>query len=127
MFRYLIVTLCILFPFASHADADCQFPEPMCKAQTAFDAADLELTQTIKRITDAINADAFDDYIVDKTEILTSFDASQAAWASYRDAHCDAVFRLMSGGTSRNVDQLDCMTDLTTARIKQLTSLYDVP
>ncbi len=127
MFRNLIVTLFFLFPFASHADTDCQFPEPMCNAQAAFDTADLELTQTIKRITDAINTDAFDDYMVDKTEILTSFDASQTAWASYRDAQCDAVFRLMSGGTSRNIDQLDCMTDLTTARIKQLTSLYDVP
>ena len=41
------------------------------------------------------------------------FEAAEKAWSSYRDAACGAVYSYWSGGTLRDVEDLDCQIRLT--------------
>ncbi|HEY9143161.1 MAG TPA: lysozyme inhibitor LprI family protein [Arenimonas sp.] len=106
--------------------APCDLPADACEAQAAFEAADVRLQATLDAIRARIEARGFADYMVGPEEISGSLEAGQAAWVNYRGAHCASVFRLMSGGTSRHVDELECLAQVTRARIAQLENLYGV-
>lgn len=123
-----LVAFAVLLMLAMSADAetDCEFPEAMCNAQAEFEHADAQMVKTLGAVQTKIANNGFEDFMVEPGDIAESLELGQAAWANYRDGHCAAVFRLMSGGTSRQVDELDCMTVLTEARTVQLRELYDV-
>lgn len=109
-----------------HVRAACDFPPAVCAAQHDFEQADTLLTDRLDAIFDSIGSGVFGDYLVEPMVLKDSLKRSQTAWIHYRQAHCAAVFSLMSGGSSRHEDELRCLTALTQARERQLSSLYDV-
>ena len=124
--RFVLVAALSMLAMSCHAETDCEFPEEMCTAQAAFDLADTEMAETLDAVQTKIANNGFEDFMVEPADIAESLELGQSAWTNSRDEHCTAVFRLMSGGTSRHVDELDCMTELTEARTVQLRELYDV-
>lgn len=124
--RFVLVAALSMLAMSCHAEADCEFPEDMCAAQVALELADAQMAETLGAVQTKIENNGFDDFMVEPGDIAESLELGQSAWANYRDEHCAAVFRLMSGGTSRHVDELDCMTELTKSRTVQLRELYDV-
>ena len=124
--RLVFIAVISMLALSSHAETSCGLPEELCVAQEAFELSGEQLLQTLAAIDTKIANNEFEDFLVEPAEISDSLQQSQEAWSSYRDAHCDAVFRLMSGGTSRQEDQLNCLTELTQARTAQLQSLYEV-
>nr|WP_321361962.1 lysozyme inhibitor LprI family protein [uncultured Hyphomonas sp.] len=124
--RFVLVAALSMFALSSYAETACDLPEDMCVAQEAFEAADAQMEQTLEAVETKIENNEFEDFMVEPADISESLELGQAAWSNYRDAHCAAVYRLMSGGTSRHEDELNCLTELTAARTAQLQSLYDV-
>ena len=124
--RFVLVAAFSMLALSSYAETACEFPEDMCVAQEAFDAADAQMEETLEAIETKIENNGFEDFMVEPADISESLELGQAAWTSYQDAHCAAVYRLMSGGTSRHEDELNCLTELTEARTAQLQSLYEV-
>ncbi len=124
--RFVLALALSMLAMSCHAESDCEFPGEICTAQTAFELSDAQMAETLDAIQTKIANNGFEDFMVEPGDIAESLKSGQAAWANYRDGHCAAVFRLMSGGTSRQVDELDCMTVLTEARTVQLRELYDV-
>jgi len=53
-----------------------------------------------------------------------ALEKANAAWASYRQAHCTAVSLLYEGGTLENVELANCMSDITIARVEELRFRY---
>lgn len=93
-------------------------------AQNNYSQADIQLNKIYQRIVNKVELDGFEEYQVPKNEIKTSLLKSQRTWLKFRDANCEAYYRLFSGGTSRNVDALVCLNDMTVTRSKQLQKLY---
>ncbi len=56
----------------------------------------------------------------DDEVFLDSLKQSQAQWLSYRDSHCDSVYRYWREGTIRGVMSLACKTQLSQQRTLQL-------
>lgn len=106
------------------ASEQCDYPGDVCAAQEAFERADDALGLMLESINIRINDDEFEEFLVDPAELTSSLKQSQTAWEVYQAAHCAAVFRLMSGGTSAQVDELTCLADLADARTAQLQALY---
>ncbi|KCZ53194.1 hypothetical protein HY29_17660 [Hyphomonas beringensis] len=124
--RFVLLAALSMFALSSYAETACDLPEDMCVAQEAFEAADAQMEQTLEAIETKVENNEFEDFMVEPADISESLELGQAAWSNYRDTHCAAVYRLMSGGTSRHEDELNCLTELTAARTAQLQSLYDV-
>ena len=122
--KNLSIYLLLIISFNSFSKDSCNFPESMCIAQNDYDQADIQLNNTYQRIVKKIELNEFDDYLVPKNEIKTSLLNSQRAWLKFRDANCEAHYRLFSGGTSRNEDNLVCLSDMTILRVEQLKKLY---
>lgn len=121
-----VIAAVLLLGTACYAEAACDFSKDICVSQAAFDSADAALANTLALVHAKIENDGFEGFLVDSGQIRHSLAQSQAAWEHYRDHQCAAVFRLMSGGSSRHVDELACMTDITNSRVGQLRELYDV-
>jgi uncharacterized protein YecT (DUF1311 family) len=51
---------------------------------------------------------------------INSLERAQAAWISYRDAHCDMVEELYLNGTGKAAGGAQCVIDLTKLRIREL-------
>ena len=124
--RFIVVTAIVLLAMSCYAESACDFPADICASQKAFERADANMMETLEAIQLKIENNGFEDFMVEPAEISESLARGQAAWQSYMESHCAAVFRLMSGGTSRQIDELDCMAELTDARIQQLRALYEV-
>ncbi|WP_084419784.1 lysozyme inhibitor LprI family protein [Henriciella litoralis] len=124
--RLILVAALSMLALSSQAEPACDFQEDMCLAQEAFEAVDAQMEQTLAAIETKIESNGFEDYMVEPDDIRDSLELGQTSWSSYRDAHCAAVFRLMSGGTTRHEDELVCLAELTAARTTQLQSLYEV-
>ncbi|MEZ5986115.1 MAG: lysozyme inhibitor LprI family protein [Hyphomonas sp.] len=118
-----VLVVCIL-PMGL-ASAQCELPADICEVQAAFEQADDELGLLLESLYIRIGDDDFDDFQVDPAALASSLEESQTAWRAYREAQCAAVFRLMSGGTSAQVDELTCLAELTEARTAQLRLVYD--
>lgn len=106
--------------------ADCDLPDGLCEAQAEFDHAVDGNTLVYEKIRADIESGGYASYLVDPEYLEESLVTSQQAWLTYRDAQCQAVFRLMSGGTSRDTDELNCLAELTVDRTRLLIKLYDV-
>ncbi|WP_435257852.1 lysozyme inhibitor LprI family protein [Thioclava sp. FR2] len=51
-----------------------------------------------------------------------ALEAGQAAWAAYRDAHCDFVGTTFGGGSGAGIAIQSCRVELGRARIEELLS-----
>lgn len=122
--KKLFLFLVLLIPISSFAQTDCEFTKAMCVAQSNYERADTELNKTYQLIVQKIKSNEFEDYLVSKKRIRKSLLRSQRAWLKYRDANCEAYYTLFSGGTSRNIDRLVCLSEMTTTRSQQLRELY---
>ncbi|MGN6376510.1 MAG: lysozyme inhibitor LprI family protein [Sphingomonas sp.] len=80
------------------------------------DAADAELKRYLAAARERLAQN--DDPAVRAEQLTTGFDASQIAWAAYRQAACDTVYRYWQGGTIRAAQALQCQIDLTHARTR---------
>lgn len=117
-FVFAVAAFCCFSPLA------CELPEELCSALTDYELADSDLNNTYRQIMQKIAADEFKDYRVAKADIKDSLVKGQRAWLKYRDANCEAYYTLFSGGTSRNVDRTQCLTEMTNTRIQLLRQLY---
>lgn len=102
----------------------CEFSPAACDVMAGYDIADDKLNDVYQNIVGKIESNQFDGYLVAKGEIKTSLVAAQRTWLKYRDAHCDAYYTLFSGGTSKNIDRMICLTEMTEQRILVLQKLY---
>ena len=114
----------LLAAFSCFSQQVCELPEALCSALAEYELADAELNSTYRQIMQKIAADEFKDYRVAKTDIKDSLVKGQRAWLKYRDANCEAYYTLFSGGTSRNVDRTQCLTEMTNTRVLLLKKVY---
>lgn len=85
---------------------------------------DAGLNKTYQIIVQKIKSNEFESYLVPKKLIQQSLLNSQRAWLKYRDANCEAHYTLLSSGTSKNIDRLVCLSEMTTTRSQQLRKRY---
>ncbi|EGU46118.1 hypothetical protein VII00023_09626 [Vibrio ichthyoenteri ATCC 700023] len=114
-------------PVAANSDdvvSQCEFSPAACDAMARYDIADKKLNHVYQNIISKIESNQFDGYLVAKGEIKTSLVAAQRTWLKYRDVHCEAYYTLFSGGTSKNIDRMTCLTEMTEQRILVLQQLY---
>lgn len=122
----LVCTVILAMVSLGAAASQCEFPAEVCAAQEALEQNNEELGLTLESIYLRIDDDDFADFLVDPAELTSSLEKSQTAWRAYQEAHCAAVFRLMSNGKSSHVDELTCLAELAEERISQLRVLYPV-
>ena len=123
--HYSIFLLALMLPLQSFAEtAQCQFSESECEALSHYQESDQELNQIYQRVMGKIHSNEFEEYLVPKEEIQQSLQNAQRAWLQYRDSHCEAYYRLFGGGTSRNVDRLFCLRQMTIERTILLQKVY---
>lgn len=121
----LIASLMPLSCFAEPAlEAKQSFQQAVEDAQYDYEEADASVTDTFRFIVQKVNAGDYEDYMVPISVLDESLMDSQNTWKEYRGAHCYGVQALMSGGTSRTVDYLECLTELSKQREQQLRDLY---
>jgi uncharacterized protein YecT (DUF1311 family) len=95
-------------------DVDCtkavtQFDMNQC-AQKDFEAADKKLNEAYKRVVAAQEGDT------------AKLKAAQRAWISFRDAECTFETAGSEGGSIHPMEYSMCLTKLTNARTKELTT-----
>jgi uncharacterized protein YecT (DUF1311 family) len=76
----------------------------------------------IKEWTQKRNADQ----TLYETKGLEELRAAETASVQYRDLHCDAARQRMEGGSMSPMVWADCVTDVTTHRIEELKSAYEL-
>jgi uncharacterized protein YecT (DUF1311 family) len=114
-----------IMPFSAMADdTDRSLGVELCQPEENYQKADTELSITYKNILDNMNDGKFDDYRVSRESTKTSLIKSQKRWISFRDANCEAYYTLMSGGTSRNTDKIQCLIQMTQERNIYLKKTY---
>ncbi len=86
------------------------------------DRADAELKRYLEAARQRLTSEAADN--PDVREALADLDKSQAAWAAYRTAECDAIYDYWKAGTIRTVMALSCEIDLTRQRTHQVWSQW---
>lgn len=75
--------------------------------------ADAELNHTYQETLKKLKPDAAD--------LLKK---AQRAWITYRDAHCDAEYKMWQGGTAAGVALVQCRATLTQRRTKEIQETY---
>lgn len=84
-----------------------------------------ELELILGEISGNIQADRYKEaFSVDKTELLSSFDASQTAWRTYMEAECQAIGVLVAREPNAAADRLRCEAELTRRRSSDLRRIY---
>jgi len=63
----------------------------------------------------------------DEPERLRLLVAAQKAWANYRDAECHMQTFESRGGSAFRIYELDCLTNLSRARLETIRQLLDTP
>lgn len=51
------------------------------------------------------------------------FNKEQQTWTAWRDAHCDVVAFSVGGSSAEMMVRMDCRTELTLARIKEIEAV----
>jgi uncharacterized protein YecT (DUF1311 family) len=93
-------------------------------ANKDFEKADAELNTVYKKAMAHV-AESAGSAPYDRKSWETALRASQRAWVAFRDADCrDLTAMEWQGGTGRTAAELGCMTQLTTARTKDLRERY---
>ncbi|MDD9728523.1 DUF1311 domain-containing protein [Mameliella sp. AT18] len=122
--RSLTVAMLGLLPLAASADpslecsvsagSQVEIAECVAQAETAVDEA---LGIALRFASDA----AKDlDEITRREVSLPALESGQAAWAAYRDAHCDFVGSTYGGGSGTGIAVRSCRVELGRARIAEL-------
>ncbi|MFC3150725.1 lysozyme inhibitor LprI family protein [Litoribrevibacter euphylliae] len=124
--RIILLLFLCFFSFGSVAEETdpCADMPPECRYLLLYEATDTKLNQTYKAIMSKINSGGFDGYRVEKEYIKEGLIQSQRAWLKFRDSNCNAYYRVWSGGTSRNTDEMVCLSKMTEERSQYLDRLY---
>lgn len=122
--RCIIFLLALMMSLPSLAETQCPFSESECAALNRYEAANQELNSIYQRIMGKIHSQGYDEYLVPQEDIKQSLQNAQRAWLKYRDSHCEAYYTLFSGGTSRNIDRLSCLAEMTIERTTLLQNVY---
>jgi uncharacterized protein YecT (DUF1311 family) len=59
----------------------------------------------------------------DRTGAMRVFNKEQQTWTAWRDAHCDVVAFSVGGSSAEMMVRMDCRTELTLARIKEIEAV----
>jgi uncharacterized protein YecT (DUF1311 family) len=98
---------------------------PACQGETTLDTnrcfgaklerANADLSRYVAAVRARLKREAAEATSGDTSaaDAAKGFEAAERAWASYRKAECGAVFSYWSGGTIRDVEELDCQIELT--------------
>lgn len=112
--KYLF--LVVLLPAPSLAAAQCKdavSTKDMQECMDEWKKSDAELNrvyqETLKKL---------------KPEQATLLKRAQHAWLSYRDAQCDADYKMYAGGTAAPLALTQCRVILTQERTKTLKDTY---
>ena len=113
---FAAITLTVLLPAV--LDAEC--PGETTREMEDCLAAEREET--------AASLELYEDEVLrllsDRPEAKEAFLASQAAWRSYAEAECRAVYVYWQDGSIRNVQLLGCQVQLESERRWSLWSTY---
>lgn len=109
----LLLTFKVGIAAAQAQDVDCNNPQNtvemrFCASQD-FEAADKHLNKAYCALTKRLDA-----------EPLEIFKQSQRAWIGFRDSECEFQAYWTKGGSISPQLEVQCMTVLTKARVKQL-------
>ncbi|WP_170517120.1 lysozyme inhibitor LprI family protein [Ruegeria atlantica] len=119
--RYVLITL--LFSSAALAD-------PTLECSDA--SSQVEIGVCVGQMEDRVNLALDESYgfamqsakeldeITERVEAQPALEASQSAWASYRDAQCEAVGASYGGGSGTGIAITACRVDLGRARVDEL-------
>jgi len=122
--RSLTVVALGVLPLAAGADpslecsvsagSQVEISECVARAETAVDEA---LAIALSFASDAArNLDE----VTGRAVSLPALESGQAAWAAYRDAHCDFVGATYGGGSGTGIAVRSCRVELGRARIAAL-------
>lgn len=121
----LVPLSCVAQPdVAPVAEPVPEFESALDEAQYHYESATREVDEVFHLIIQKIDADEYEDTLVPKEMLDESLYNGQMAWGEYRERHCHALEVLRSGGTSHQVDYLECFTRLSEQRTQELRDLY---
>ncbi|WP_170479364.1 lysozyme inhibitor LprI family protein [Ruegeria arenilitoris] len=112
----LITSPALADPTLECADASSQVEIGSCVGETeervnqAMEASYGLAIQAAKELDD----------VTGRVEAQPALEASQSAWAGYRDAQCDAVGASYGGGSGTGIAITSCRIDLGRARVDEL-------
>jgi uncharacterized protein YecT (DUF1311 family) len=115
MLKHLSIALAFIFfvSFARQAVAECDNVygnmEMIGCEKSEYDKANKELQALVLAIKKNMHPDE-----------TKHFDDANAAWLSYRKAHCWSAATLYDAGSMGGLVEMKCHADLTKQRIKQL-------
>ncbi len=120
------VTACVLVPICALAD-----PTFECgvDATSQVEIAECvnEMLATVDQTLDSAlsfamtSAQELDD-VIGRRAAVPALSASQSAWSTYRDSHCDYVGATFGGGSGTGIGIASCRVDLGRARVEELLS-----
>lgn len=122
--RPLPMLLIALLPLAAHASAACDNPMTTIEldncALVRYQAKDKTLNLAYQAALQRL-----DDWIDDprqRSETKQGLLEAQRLWVQFRDKDCGAVFDLWRQGTIRGNMFMECMSERTESRTKELES-----
>lgn len=127
MHKLLIALVCLLtLPILAHAEDPCVTQRNTVEmndcGQQQLDKANRSLNQSyqtlIKKFSEKDTPDRRNSAI--KQYLITA----QRAWITFRENDCKAIYTYNEGGTIRDVAYLECMTQHTDQRAKELTKEF---
>ncbi|QJR79744.1 DUF1311 domain-containing protein [Alteromonas pelagimontana] len=115
MKKYIAIFIATFSTFVLADEVDCEnamttYAMNIC-ARREIKSADAELEKYLAKAKEKYS---------DEAAIIQSLDKSQNAWLLYREAHCDAIYEMWSGGTIRGVMFGGCMLQLTKQRTHKI-------
>jgi len=119
--RYAVY-LCLL-PVAAFADPTLECAD--ASSQVEIGSCVGEMEQRVTRALEASYGFAMQaakelDDVTGRVVAQPALEASQNAWAAYRDAQCDAVGASFGGGSGTGIAITSCRVDLGRARVDEL-------
>ena len=112
--------------------AETQMEINQCSAEK-YQKADALLNEMYSKLIRQFQADIKEwtqkhnaDQTLYETKGLQELRATERAWVQYRDLHCEAARQRVEGGSISPMVWADCMADVTTHRIEELKSAYEL-
>ena len=119
--RY-VLPLC-LAPIAGFADPTLECTDAPSQVEIGACVADMEARVEIALQSAygfATDAARELDEVTGRAAAIPALEASQAAWAAYRDAQCEAVGASFGGGSGTGIGITACRVQLGRARVDEL-------
>jgi uncharacterized protein YecT (DUF1311 family) len=117
----------LLTPAIAHTEQTCQLgSQALCDQENQYRKANAALNRTYQQILRNIQNDVYKAGLVDKVFLRETLIQAQMHWLTYRDSHCKAYYTFYSGGTSRNLDRMKCLTEETAKRTQYLAKFYNI-